>query len=163
MYFRISSVSSYSMSLIFCKNVLSTCINKMLEPEFLLTRCGLHNSCRSRFCSSFGRVVTEKVTAREVGWIWMSPTLLSVSPPGGRHSLLHIMRPKACVIIVRGLKVVLQFFLEEKIKQTHSEEYYDKGHYFFSTIIRRSELSGLSLPKGGLYREAISMLALMTQ
>ena len=74
----ISSVSSYSMSLIFCKNVISRCINKMLEPEFLLTLCGLHNSCRSRFCSSFGRVVTEKVTACEVGWIWMSPTLSTI-------------------------------------------------------------------------------------
>ena len=59
----------------YCKNLLSTCFNKMLWPEFLLTRSGLHNLCRSWFYSGFGRVVTEKVTARDVGFIWMSLTL----------------------------------------------------------------------------------------
>jgi hypothetical protein len=77
MYFYISSVSFYSISLIFRKNVLSTWFNKMLGPEFLLTCSGLHNSCRSWFYSSFGRVVTEKVTARDVGFKWMSPTLVN--------------------------------------------------------------------------------------
>ena len=60
MYLHISSVSSYSIPLIFCRNVLSTQLNKMLEPEFLLTPSGLHNPCRSWFCSGFGRVVTKK-------------------------------------------------------------------------------------------------------
>ena len=51
----------------------------MLGLEFLLTRSGLHNSCRKRFCSCFGRVVTKNVTTRDVGSRWMSPTL-SASP-----------------------------------------------------------------------------------
>ena len=44
----------------FFQYVLSTWFNKMLRLEFLLSRSGFHNSCRKRFCSRFGRVVTKK-------------------------------------------------------------------------------------------------------
>ena len=53
-YFYISSVSFDSISLIFCRCILSTCINKMLEPEFLLNYSNLRNSPQERFCSRFG-------------------------------------------------------------------------------------------------------------
>ena len=79
MYFYISSISFCSIHLIFYKCILNTYFNKMLGPEFLLTHCGLHNSCCECFCSRFGRDVTRNVTSRDVGWIWMSPTLRLVS------------------------------------------------------------------------------------
>jgi len=47
----------------------------MLGPEFPLIRSGPHNSSRRWFCSGFGQVVTEKVTAHDVGYRWTSPTL----------------------------------------------------------------------------------------
>jgi len=76
-YFYIFSVSFYSILLIFCQCVLSTWFNKVLGLEFLLTRSGLHNLCRKRFCSRFGRVVTKNVTTRDVGSRWMSPMYLN--------------------------------------------------------------------------------------
>ena len=59
----------------FWKYVPNTWFKRTLEPEFLLTCSNLYNSSRNRFHSRFGWVVTENVTARDVGWAWMSPTL----------------------------------------------------------------------------------------
>lgn len=65
-YFHISSISFDSICPIFCTLILCTYIEKMLEPEFLLTYASLHNSSRkcelSRKCNCMWRRLDIDVT-----------------------------------------------------------------------------------------------------
>ena len=63
---------------------------------------------RSYIYGNFSRLPSCHIRYVLITCTYFSPTMvsvLSVSPPGGRHSLLHIMHSKACVIIVRGLNL----------------------------------------------------------